>query len=66
MNTGANKPCTAADLEKAIGPEVLETLRRKQDVADDILTGFVVNFPTPWTSTRRKAVCRADGDLSRA
>jgi uncharacterized protein YidB (DUF937 family) len=26
VNTGANKPCTAAQLERAIGPEVLDTL----------------------------------------
>ena len=29
VNTGSNKPCTAAQLEKAIGPEVLETLTKQ-------------------------------------
>jgi uncharacterized protein YidB (DUF937 family) len=29
VNTGANKPCTEAELERAIGPEVLETLSRQ-------------------------------------
>ena len=30
VNTGPNKPCTAAQLERAIGPEVLDTLSSKQ------------------------------------
>ena len=29
VRTGPNKPCTAAQLEKAIGPEVLETLTKQ-------------------------------------
>ncbi len=29
VKTGPNKPCTAAQLEKAIGPEVLETLTKQ-------------------------------------
>ncbi len=29
VSTGPNKPCTAAQLEKAIGPEVLETLTKQ-------------------------------------
>jgi uncharacterized protein YidB (DUF937 family) len=29
INTGTNKPCTEAELEQAIGPEVLETLSRQ-------------------------------------
>ena len=30
VNTGPNKPCTAEQLEQAIGPEVLETYRGKR------------------------------------
>jgi uncharacterized protein YidB (DUF937 family) len=33
VKTGPNKPCTAAQLEKAIGPEVLETLTKQTGVS---------------------------------
>src|SRR5580765_2723407 len=29
INTGSNKPCTADQLEQAIGPEVLDTLSKQ-------------------------------------
>ena len=37
VNTGPNKPCTAAQLERAIGPEVLETLSKQTGLARDEL-----------------------------
>jgi uncharacterized protein YidB (DUF937 family) len=37
INTGPNKPCTAAELERAIGPEVLETLSRQTGLSRDEL-----------------------------
>ena len=37
VNTGANKPCTTADLERAIGPEVLDTLAKQTGLSRDEL-----------------------------
>ena len=37
VNTGPNKPCTAAELERAIGPEVLDTLSRQTGLSRDEL-----------------------------
>ena len=37
VNTGANKPCTAAQLERAIGPEVLDTLSKQLGLSRDAL-----------------------------
>lgn len=37
IKTGPNKPCTAAQLEQAIGPEVLETLSKQTGLSRDEL-----------------------------
>ena len=37
INTGPNKQCTASELERAIGPEVLETLSRQTGLSRDEL-----------------------------
>ena len=37
VNTGPNKPCTADQLEQAIGPEVLDTLSRQTGLSRDEL-----------------------------
>jgi uncharacterized protein YidB (DUF937 family) len=37
VNTGANKPCTPAQLENAIGPEVLDTLSKQTGLSRDEL-----------------------------
>jgi uncharacterized protein YidB (DUF937 family) len=37
VNTGPNKPCTPAELERVIGPEVLETLSRQTGLSRDEL-----------------------------
>jgi uncharacterized protein YidB (DUF937 family) len=37
VNTGPNKPCTADQLEQAIGPEVLNTLSRQTGLSRDEL-----------------------------
>jgi uncharacterized protein YidB (DUF937 family) len=59
VNTGPNKPCTADQLERAIGPEVLDTLSSKQVYRETSSSrGFVANCPTQWISTRHKAVYR--------
>jgi uncharacterized protein YidB (DUF937 family) len=37
VSTGPNKPCTAPGLERAIGPEMLETLARQTGLSQDEL-----------------------------
>jgi uncharacterized protein YidB (DUF937 family) len=37
VNTGPNRPCTADQLEKAIGPEVLDTLSKQLGLSRDEL-----------------------------
>jgi uncharacterized protein YidB (DUF937 family) len=37
VNTGPNKPCTPADLEKALGPEVIETLAQHTNLSKEEL-----------------------------
>jgi uncharacterized protein YidB (DUF937 family) len=37
VNTGANKPCTPAQLENAIGPEVLDSLSKQTGLSRDEL-----------------------------
>jgi uncharacterized protein YidB (DUF937 family) len=37
VNTGPNKPCTADQLERAIGPEVLDTLSKQTGLSRDEL-----------------------------
>jgi uncharacterized protein YidB (DUF937 family) len=37
VKSGPNKPCTAAELEQAIGPEVLETLSKQTGLSRDEL-----------------------------
>jgi len=37
VNTGPNKPCVPADLEKALGPEVIETLAQHTNLSKEEL-----------------------------
>ena len=67
VNTGANKPCTSADLEKAIGPEVLETLAKETGLSrDDILTRLCRELPNAVDKYTPQGRLPSDGDLSRA
>ena len=46
VNTGPNKPCTAAQLERAIGPEVLDTLSRQLGLSrDELVTRLCRELP---------------------
>jgi uncharacterized protein YidB (DUF937 family) len=67
VNTGANKPCTSADLEKAIGPGVLETLAKETGLSrDDILTRLCRELPNAVDKYTPQGRLPSDGDLSRA
>ncbi len=46
VNTGANKPCTEAQLEQAIGPEVLDTLSKQTGLSrDELVTRLCRELP---------------------
>jgi uncharacterized protein YidB (DUF937 family) len=46
VNTGENKPCTPADLEKALGPEVLEQLTQHTNLSkDELLSRLCKELP---------------------
>jgi len=47
VNTGANKPCTPAELEKAIGPDVLDTLAQHTKLSrEELLSRLCKELPT--------------------
>jgi uncharacterized protein YidB (DUF937 family) len=47
VNTGANKPCTPAELEKAIGPEVLDTLAQHTNLSrEELLARLCKELPS--------------------
>jgi uncharacterized protein YidB (DUF937 family) len=46
VNTGPNKPCTADQLEQAIGPEVLDTLTKQTGLSrDELVTRLCRELP---------------------
>ena len=46
VNTGPNKPCTADQLEQAIGPEVLDTLSKQTGLSrDELVTRLCRELP---------------------
>ena len=46
VDTGPNKPCTADQLERAIGPEVLDTLSEKTGLSrDELVTRICRELP---------------------
>jgi uncharacterized protein YidB (DUF937 family) len=46
VNTGPNKPCTADQLERAIGPEVLDTLSEQTGLSrDELVTRLCRELP---------------------
>jgi uncharacterized protein YidB (DUF937 family) len=67
VSTGANKPCTTADLEKAIGPEVLETLAKETGLSrDDILARLCRELPNAVDKYTPQGRLPMEGDLSGA
>jgi len=46
VNTGPNRPCTADQLERAIGPEVLDTLSKQTGLSrDELVTRLCRELP---------------------
>jgi uncharacterized protein YidB (DUF937 family) len=67
VNTGANKPCTPDDLERAIGPEALKTLAKETGLSrDDILARLCRELPDAVDKYTPQGRLPMEGDLSRA
>ena len=59
VKTGPNKPCTPAQLEQAIGPEVLDTLSKQTGLAREELLSRLCREPLMQSiNTRRKGGSR--------
>ena len=67
VNTGANKPCTAAQLERAIGPEVLDTLSKQTGLSrDELVTRLCRELPDAVDKYTPQGRLPTEGDFSRA
>ena len=67
INTGANKPCTPAQLEQAIGPEVLDTLSKQTGLSrDELVTRLCRELPDAVDKYTPQGRLPMEGDFSRA
>ncbi len=67
VNTGANKPCTAAQLERAIGPEVLDTLSKQLGLSrDELVTRLCRELPDAVDKYTPQGRLPVEADFSRA
>ena len=67
VNTGANKPCTAAQLERAIGPEVLDILSTQTGLSrDELITRLCRELPDAVDKYTPQGHLPTEAELSRA
>jgi uncharacterized protein YidB (DUF937 family) len=67
VGTGPNKPITPAQLEQAIGPEVLETLSRQTNLSrEELLARLSRNLPDAVDKYTPQGRLPTEADLSRA
>ena len=67
VNTGPNKPCTADQLEQAIGPEVLETLSRQTGLSrDELVSRLCRELPDAVDKYTPEGRLPTEAELSRA
>ena len=67
INTGSNKPCTAAQLEQAIGPEVLDTLSKQIGLSrGELVTRLCRELPDAVDKYTPQGRLPMEGDFSRA
>jgi uncharacterized protein YidB (DUF937 family) len=67
VNTGPNKPCTAEQLEQAIGPEVLETLSRQTGLPrDELVSRLCRELPDAVDKYTPEGRLPTEAELSRA
>ena len=67
VNIGPNKPCTAEQLEQAIGPEVLETLSRQTGLPrDELVSRLCRELPDAVDKYTPEGRLPTEAELSRA
>jgi len=67
VNTGANKACTTADLERAIGPEVLDTLAQRTGLSrDELVTRLCRELPNAVDKYTPQGRLPTEADFSNA
>jgi uncharacterized protein YidB (DUF937 family) len=67
INSGSNKPCTAAQLEQAIGPGVLDTLSKHTGLSrDEIVTRLCRELPDAVDKYTPQGRLPMEGDFSPA
>jgi uncharacterized protein YidB (DUF937 family) len=67
VNTGPNKPCTPAQLEQALGPDVLETLTAKTGLSrDELMSRLCRELPNAVDRYTPEGRIPSEAELSRA
>jgi uncharacterized protein YidB (DUF937 family) len=67
VNTGSNKPCTEAQLEQAIGPEVLDTLSKQTGLSrDELVTRLCRELPEAVDKYTPQGRLPTEAEFSRA
>ena len=67
VNTGPNKPCTPAELERAIGPEVLDTLSKQTGLArEELLSRLCRELPEAVDRYTPQGRLPSEAELARA
>ena len=67
VSTGANKACTASDLERAIGPEVLDKLAQQTGVSrEELVTRLCRELPNAVDKYTPQGRLPTEGDFSSA
>ena len=67
VKTGPNKPCTAAQLEKAIGPEVLETLTKQTGLSrEELVSRLCRELPDAVDKYTPEGRIPSEAELARA
>jgi uncharacterized protein YidB (DUF937 family) len=67
VKTGPNKPCTASQLEQAIGPEVMDTLSKQTGLSrDELAARLCRELPTAVDKYTPQGRLPTEAELSRA
>lgn len=67
VKTGPNKPCTAAELERAIGPEMVETLSRQTGLSrEELVSRLCRELPDAVDKYTPQGRLPTETELSRA
>jgi uncharacterized protein YidB (DUF937 family) len=67
VNTGANQPCTADQLERAIGPEVLDTLSKQTGLSrGELITRLCRELPDAVDKYTPQGRVPTEAEFSRA